>query len=289
MKAADFNNYFSSPEKLNSESALSLSEFLKEFPYCQTAQLLYAKNLHNIKDIHYENQLKIAAIYSADRKALYHLIMQPALIEKIEKSTKNEIIRTYENASAEKGHDAGIQAIKPSSEIRNSKFISPLEQEILKEALVSSYSLEKSLEEIPQNNEVEKIKSEEKPPSALKEKMSFSEWMKVLSQPKADTSHHVPDIRQTPKSSIDQMLEKLTKTDSKITAKKEFFSPANVGRLSLIDDEKFVTETLAKIYEQQGNYAKAINAYKNLSLKYPEKSSYFASRILNLEKLIPRK
>ena len=44
-----------------------------------------------------------------------------------------------------------------------------------------------------------------------------------------------------------------------------------------------VTETLARVYAKQGNLPKAIEAYRRLALKYPEKSAYFAALQKELE------
>ena len=54
---------------------------------------------------------------------------------------------------------------------------------------------------------------------------------------------------------------------------------------SVKENEEVVTETLAVIYLQQKKYDKALNAFQKLSLKYPEKSVYFASRIKEIESL----
>ena len=51
------------------------------------------------------------------------------------------------------------------------------------------------------------------------------------------------------------------------------------------NNELLVTETLAKLYVEQENYDKAIQTYKILILKFPEKNSYFASAIKKIKKL----
>ncbi|MCK5730084.1 MAG: hypothetical protein KAH68_03355 [Draconibacterium sp.] len=59
----------------------------------------------------------------------------------------------------------------------------------------------------------------------------------------------------------------------------------DVEKKSTTENGEIITETLASIYFQQKNYKKAEEAYKKLSLKYPEKSVYFATRIEEIEKL----
>jgi tetratricopeptide (TPR) repeat protein len=54
---------------------------------------------------------------------------------------------------------------------------------------------------------------------------------------------------------------------------------------SVSESDELITETLAMIYFEQKKYDKALDAFKKLSLKYPEKSVYFATRIEEIEKL----
>ena len=57
----------------------------------------------------------------------------------------------------------------------------------------------------------------------------------------------------------------------------------NKARKSSEEQFDLVTETLANIYAGQGMYVKAIEVYKKLILKFPEKKSYFATQIQELE------
>ncbi|RYE17786.1 MAG: hypothetical protein EOP42_31740 [Sphingobacteriaceae bacterium] len=60
----------------------------------------------------------------------------------------------------------------------------------------------------------------------------------------------------------------------------------NKAKRSSEDGDILVTETLAKVYLDQMLYHKALDTYKKLMLKFPEKSVYFAAQITETEKKI---
>lgn len=52
-----------------------------------------------------------------------------------------------------------------------------------------------------------------------------------------------------------------------------------------LDNREILTETMAEVWEKQGNAEKAIETYRKLSLLNPAKSAYFAAKIEHLKQL----
>lgn len=86
-----------------------------------------------------------------------------------------------------------------------------------------------------------------------------------------------------------ELIERFLNSDvGPIRADSETKLSGDVSKESIQEDENFITDTLAKIYVNQGMFSKAIFAYEKLSLKFPEKSVYFATQIEEIKRLIKK-
>ncbi|MBL7903037.1 MAG: hypothetical protein JNK73_13655 [Bacteroidia bacterium] len=111
---------------------------------------------------------------------------------------------------------------------------------------------------------------------------AFGTQTEPQAQPQAPSEEVLKAKRLKQKALIDKIIES---SPGVIRPKEDqkFFTPERKAKESLLENEHLVTETLAKIYAMQGNISKAIRSYEILSLKYPQKSAYFASLIQKLK------
>jgi hypothetical protein len=97
--------------------------------------------------------------------------------------------------------------------------------------------------------------------------------------------NNAPVVRGDPKDL--EIIDQFIKNAPQISAPRpEQIDNENKAKKSAEDHNDLVSETLAKIYIEQMLYHKAIETYEKLSLKFPEKSRYFADLIQSIQKKI---
>ena len=101
---------------------------------------------------------------------------------------------------------------------------------------------------------------------------SFMEWLEVV-----DTKNE----NKTP-SKFD-WIDKFVSSNPKIGVVKKTGTKKDLLKEKPLSKNKIMTETLAHLYWKQKKYDEAKKAFKILSLKYPEKSSLFATHIKKIK------
>jgi len=117
---------------------------------------------------------------------------------------------------------------------------------------------------------------------AQEEQLNYFEWIKQSSKNSVDASNELETEEQERKYAL---LDAFLERNPKIVPSDEI-KEIDIDAASSIEDNNLITETMAQLYMGQKQFKKAIEAYKTLILKYPEKSSFFAIQIQEAQRLI---
>jgi len=259
--------YLDDPSLLNERTLGELREILDEYPYFHSAHLLYIRNLQNESNFRFSGQLKTSSLYATDRSLLFHFLNSspgkkqlPANALEISAVSEFDDDQTFELSD-----ESSEPADQPLESFMT--MIDPPEKEQLDLLNFDHSDLAYTLEGLEEDAK--------KPLSELAKEISHRSTIKE----KGGGSEQNSEL-------IDRFIKENPPFSAKQSDHSEISEKINKQLDSVNDNDEFITETLARIYVKQGLFEKAIHSFHKLSLRYPEKSVYFARQIEEVTNLI---
>jgi hypothetical protein len=314
MNRNDFIRMIRDTGQVDRQMTGEVKELLDLFPWFHSAHLLLLKGLHNTGDVRFENQLKQSAIHIPDREVLYYMLRQERMEEEIVAVTQPE-----------KDEPTVIQAIEndlqPDKFVDNQQVVIDTgknSQDIIEELeRISALSAHTgtSQDDNPGQTVLVMAESETDESASVvlliddgethfQETVTFMDpsintteqgELLELDEVEMEMPGSIPDSVQPAQPAEDdrkkiqaELIDKFITANPRIEPAREKTDKPNDDISVRFTEERgeLVTETLARIYVNQGYYSRAIDIYERLSLKYPEKSSYFATQIQKVEALL---
>jgi hypothetical protein len=324
MNKADFLNIIKQNKVLSDIEFNDISRISTNYPYFQTAYVILLNSLYRTDDIEFTGKLKETAIYIADREVLYRLLntedwfshgsaagtkdRTAALKEEDEqavpvKETDRPATPLSEAGAREDEHRRLADTKGPGERVKDAGR-GRKEGSTVYEP-VSGRSREELIREIQTRlNEISGEDILQIDDSAGEQEQSRGEEAEDIDDIKLPGSDELLDLDLEPgktdeekksqdeaKEGIiddDELVNRFILTNPRIEPRKDQGETQqdDISAASSRESPQLVSETLAGIYLSQGYYSKAISIYEKLSLKYPEKSSYFASQIEKIKEIL---
>ena len=306
MNLTDFTYILQQPQTVTKEQTEDLKSIIGEFPYFQSARAMYLRGLKNMESFKYNQVLKTTAAHTTDRSILFDFITnndfkQNEISQFIQQNTSHieDMDVQFEDISAHKDNilDPLLQQhLEDAKDILDPTLFQPK----IEKGQVANFIFETTeAEAIPETED-----SKPSPNEVLNlgkplqfdqsETHSFNEWLSLTSlkpidrnneENKTETKEKKQENETLTRNEKFDLIEQFISKNPKLPPVKKSLSNHNIAKEQMIQPEALMTETLARIYVEQKNYKKAIQSYKILSLKYPEKSGFFADQIKAVKQL----
>jgi len=275
MNVTDYTYLINKPNAITEKQTLALEKVLDEFPYFQSARALHLKGLYNENSFKYNSALKVTAAHTTDRAILFDFISSEdftAIQKELFEKKTNELL--------------SINVID-FTEVLPEKKTAAVETAItIEETTSSSTVIEK---ESPGTTAEEKLELGKPLQFSKTETHSFQEWLQlsriqpINRESKTEQKPEIIPTEEDSKKKKEAIIDRFIESNPKISPVKSGTTSNYNIDINKEDTTSLMTETLAKVYLEQKKYQKAIQAYEILILKYPEKSSFFADRILDIK------
>ena len=315
MSPETFNRYLKDPSLLDNQSVEELWALVKEYPYFQVARMLLARNLYITGHEAYPFALRLASAYAGDRSKLKILIEGKSVLDSANEVTKFIPETRSEIQGNESSHQKLLQQKEiieenhdlPAVDIPETATFYPEQPEIsasdtedycnadiehqeIEVTIIPLKDIEADPETLPETLPEPVLASEQDSIKNFRNPLIDNIFTRLSAIPVTEldapkVKMPVPELieESTPNESVvnrNDLVDKFIREEPRISApRREFYNPEDKARQSTSLPDDLVSETLAKIYEQQGLYNMAIKIYEKLMLLIPEKSSYFAALI----------
>lgn len=315
MEKSQFTNLLKHYSGSSQEEAQAVNALVAHYPYSQLLEALAARVS---KDHQLPNQqlvLQRAAVYATDRSVLKEIMT--AVTEAKQEHESNQspgqhenLVTTHEPAITTASTDYADEVIHDLEKLQELKhnFEALFDQDgvalpVAAKPLQSIPQPEKKKEEAAGNEkklskkerivqlakELEKknepTPSTEQEPVKKKSKKS-AELDPIVKEIKSTRKKVQPESEKT-KEQI-EIIDQFIKTKPQLAPATPTASIENQDLASTLKSGEFgdhiVSETLAEILIRQGKKDKAIEVYKKLIWKFPQKKTYFAAQIEDLRK-----
>jgi hypothetical protein len=265
------------PERVEASDREGLKAWSEKHPYAGAIAMLLARASAVGGHMDHEADLLKAATHGTYRQPLYDLLIRERLIAeaKAVEQWVDEMPEEAEPGEAEVQAAGAEPHLDPEAPMEREALIAAIGRTIERE--VEPTAAEPTVQE---THDMERIRAAASSP--------FAAWLaqRAAAVGFGEAGQGLPAPGSSAKTEgldANALIDRFIEQQPRIGKLREVEAPVEEwAKASVMEDPTLVTETMARIFAQQGQIGKARKAYRHLALTYPAKSTYFAAQLKKL-------
>lgn len=283
------------PQNITAADAESIKELTETYPYFVPARYMEAAQKHkehpysapvmSMMQLYTGNWLLYADILKSATNGEDAVFTEPAKQESVQTVAADNEVTTEEVPDEV---IAATEKVEEEEELEEPTVFAEEEQEEIhltepEEAIIlpiytEDYFLHQGMHvsnKMPPDADIEKLKKHPDEDKSLMVVMSFAEWLMHFKTKKEKDQEEVQDQKALKTMWQKEKLAAAMEEENEEIPESVFKMAVN----SITKEDDLASESFAEVYARQGRYDKAIDMYRKLSLRNPQKKAYFARKI----------